>query len=153
MAYAIGEKCEGLHNGRWYLCTILSQEDEGYKVTLDGCSRQFNEVLSTHCVRPRTTIDVCTRKRWRPSVNFNKLLPGYEVSISVEDIRKPFQELPTVACGNEGLIVSFCDVLPPPEQPSPVTIVKRRKTAASPQWRQQQHYFHPYRRLLVFSQP
>ena len=140
MAYEIGEKCEGLHDGRWYLCTILSQEDDRYKVTFDGWSRQFNEVLSAHCVRPRTTIDVRTRKRWRPSVNFNKLLPGDEVSISVENIRKPavirvvdpFQELLTVECGNEELIASFRDVLPPPEQPSPVTSVKRRKTAASP---------------------
>lgn len=141
MAYEIGEKCEGLHDGRWYLCTILSQEDDRYKVTFDGWSRQFDEVLSAHCVRPRTTIGVRTKKRWRPSVNFNKLLPGDEVSISVEDTRKPavirvvdpFQELLTVECGNEELIASFRDVLPPPEQPSPVTSVKRRKTAASPQ--------------------
>lgn len=140
MPYEIGEKCEGLHDGRWYLCTILSQEDDGYKVTFDGWSRQFNELLSAHCVRPRTTIDVRTRKRWRPSVNFNKLLPGDEVSISVEGIRKPavirvvdpFQELLTVECGNEELIASFRDVLPPPEQPSPDT-VKRRKPAASQQ--------------------
>ena len=140
MAYEIGEKCEGLHDGRWYLCTILSQEDDGYKVTFDGWSRQFDELLSAHCVRPRTTIDVRTRKRWRPSVNFNKLLPGDEVSIRVQGIRKPavirvvdpFQELLTVECGNEELIASFRDVLPPPEQPSPDT-VKRRKPAASQQ--------------------
>ena len=140
MAYEIREKCEGLHEGRWYLCTILSQEDDGYKVTFDGWSRQFDKLLSAPCVRPRTTIDVCTRKRWRPSVNFNKLLPGDEVSISVEGIRKPavirvvdpFQELLTVECGNEELIASFRDVLAPPEQPSPNT-VKRRKPAASPQ--------------------
>ena len=139
MAYEIGKKCEGLHDGRWYLCTILSQEDDGYKVTFDGWSRQFDAVLSADCVRPRTTINVRTRKRWRPSVNFNKLLPGDEVSISVEGIRKPavirvvdpFQELLTVECGNEELITSFRDVLPPPE-PTPDT-VKRRKPAASPQ--------------------
>ena len=73
-------------------------------------------------------------------MNFNKLLPGDEVSISVEGIRKPavirvvdpFQELLTVECGNEELIASFRDVLAPPEQPSPDT-VKRRKPAASPQ--------------------
>lgn len=73
-------------------------------------------------------------------MNFNKLLPGDEVSISVEGIRKPavirvvdpFQELLTVKYGNEELIASFRDVLPPPEQPTPGT-VKRRKPAASPQ--------------------
>lgn len=73
-------------------------------------------------------------------MNFNKLLSGDEVSISVEGIRKPavirvvdpFQELLTVEYGNEELIASFRDVLPPPEQPTPDT-VKRRKPAASPQ--------------------
>ena len=137
MAYEIGKKCEGLHDGRWYLCTILSQEDDGYKVTFDGWSRQFDAVLSADCVRLRTVIDVRTRKRCRPSVNFNKLLPGDEVSIGVDGIRKPavirvvdpFQELVTVECGNEELVASYSNVLPPPEQPIPV---KRRKPAASP---------------------
>ena len=71
-------------------------------------------------------------------MNFNKLLPGDEVSINVQGIRKPavirvvdpFQELLTVKCRNEELVASFCDVLPLPEQPTPNTI-KRRKPAAS----------------------
>ena len=75
----------------------------------------------------------------RPSVNFNKLLPGDKVFISIEGIRKsavvrvvdPFQELVTVECGNEEIIAPFRDVLPPPE-PTPDT-VKRRRPAALPQ--------------------
>ena len=71
-------------------------------------------------------------------MNFNKLLPGDEVSINVQGIRKPavirvvdpFEELLTVKCRNKELIASFCDVLPLPEQPTPNTI-KRRKPAAS----------------------
>ena len=88
MAYEIEEKFEGLYDSRWYLGTILSHEDNGYKVTFDGWSQQFDEVLSTHCVCPRTTTDVCTRKHWRPRINFNKLLPGDKVLISVKGIRK-----------------------------------------------------------------
>ena len=139
MAYEIGKKYEGLHDGRWYICTILSQKGDRYKVTFDGWSRQFDTVLSADCLRPCTMIDVRSRKRWRPSVNFNKLLPGDEVFISIEGIRKPaavrvvdpFLELVTVECGNEEIIASFRDVLPPPE-PTPDT-VKRRRPAALPQ--------------------
>ena len=47
-------------------------------------------------------------------MNFNKLLPGDEVFISIEGIRKPaavrvvdpFLELVTVECGNEEIIAS-----------------------------------------------
>ena len=103
------KNCEGLHDGRWYICTILSQKGDRYKVTFDGWSRQFDTVLSADCLRPCTMIDVRSRKRWRPSVNFNKLLPGDEVLISIEGIRKPavvrvvdpFQELVTVECGKK----------------------------------------------------
>ena len=139
MAYEIGKKYEGLHDGRWYICTILSQKGDRYKVTFDGWSRQFDTVLSADCLRPCTMIDVRSRKRWRPSVNFNKLLPGDEVFISIEGIRKPaavrvvdpFLELVTVECGNKEIFASFRDVLPPPE-PTPDT-VKRRRPAALPQ--------------------
>ena len=33
MSFEIGKKCEGLHEGRWYVCTILSCEKDGYSVT------------------------------------------------------------------------------------------------------------------------
>ena len=75
----------------------------------------------------------------RPSLNFNKLLPGDKVFIRIEGIRKsavvrvvdPFQELVTAECGNEEIIAPFRDVLPPPE-PTPDT-VKRRRPLALPQ--------------------
>ena len=35
MSFEIGKKCEGLHEGRWYVCTILTCEKDGYSVTLD----------------------------------------------------------------------------------------------------------------------
>ena len=131
------KKYEGLHDGRWYICTILSQKGDRYKVTFDGWSRQFDTVLSADCLRPCTMIYVRSRKRWRPSVNFNKLLPGDEVFISIEGIRKPaavrvvdpFLELVTVECGNEEIIASFRDVLPPPE-PTPDTVKRRRPFSA-----------------------
>ena len=88
MAYEIGKKYEGLHDGRWYICTILSQKGDRYKVTFDGWSRQFDTVLSADCLRPCTLIDVRSRKRWRPSVNFNKLLPGDEVFIRKQKTEK-----------------------------------------------------------------
>ena len=139
MAYEIGEKCKGVHDSRWYLCTILSQEGDGYKVTFDGWSQQFDKLLSAHCVCPRTKFDVRTRKRWTPSVNFNKVLPGNEVSISIEGIRKPavirvvdpFQELLTVECENKEVIASFRDVLAPPEQPSPDTDEEKTSSFAT----------------------
>ncbi|KAJ7331674.1 hypothetical protein OS493_019267 [Desmophyllum pertusum] len=139
MSYVIGNKCEGLHDGRWFICTILSSEDEGYKVSFDGWSRRFDAVLTADCIRPRSTIDCRSRKRYRPSVNFHKLLADDEVCIDVEGIRKtavvrvvdPILELLTVECGNKEVTVAFHDILLP-EEPTP-TPVKKRKPAASPQ--------------------
>ena len=64
-------------------------------------------------------------------MNFNKLLPGDEVFISIEGIRvvDPFLELVTVECGNKEIFASFCDVLPPPE-PTPDTLKRRRPFSA-----------------------
>lgn len=153
MAYEIGKKYEGLHDGRWYICTIFSQKGGRYKVTFDGWSRQFDTVLSADCLRSCTLIDVRSRKRWRPSVNFNKLLPGDEVFISIEGIRKsaavrvvdPFLELVTVECGNEEIIASFRDVLPPPE-PTPDTV--KRQTFRVLKWVKRLFHF-PHRAFLL----
>ena len=49
---------------------------------------------------------------------------------AIVQVVDPFLELLTVECGNDELVVSFRDVLPPaPEEPA--RVVKRRKTAAS----------------------
>ena len=106
MSFEIGKKCEGLHEGRWYVCTILACEKDGYSVTFDGWSRKFDTVLAPEFVRPRSTIDSRKRKPWTPSINFNKLLPDDEISIDVEGSRKqalvrvvdPFREQLTAEC-------------------------------------------------------
>ena len=88
MSFEIGKKCEGLHEGRWYVCTVLASEKDGYSITFDGWSRKFDTVLAPEFVRPRSTIDSRKRKPWTPSINFNKLLPDDEISIDVEGSRK-----------------------------------------------------------------
>ena len=75
MSFEIGKKLEGLHEGRWYVFTILTCEKDGYSVTFDGWSRKFDTVPAPQFVRPRSTIDSRKRKPWFPSINFNKLLP------------------------------------------------------------------------------
>lgn len=135
MSFEIGKKCEGLHEGRWYVCTILACEKDGYSVTFDGWSRKFDTVLAPEFVRTRSTIDSRKRKPWTPSINFNKLLPDDEISIDVEGSRKqalvrvvdPFREQLTVECESVQLTVAFRDVLP-----SPVftPVVKRKRPAA-----------------------
>ena len=138
MSFEIGKKCEGLHEGRWYVCTILACEKDGYSVTFDGWSRKFDTVLAPEFVRPRSTIDSRKRKPWTPSINFNKLLPDDEISIDVEGSRKqalvrvvdPFREQLTVECESVQLTVAFCDVLPPPVEPVFTPVVKRKRPAA-----------------------
>ena len=139
MSFESGAKCEGLHDGRWFRCTILSLEDDGYKVTFEGWSRRFDAVLTADCLRPCTTIDCRGRKRSKPfAVNFNKLLPDI-IDIDVDGTRKSaivkvvdsFLELVTVECGTDQVIVSFNDVLPPLKEP--VSVKRSRKPAASPQ--------------------
>ena len=88
MSFEIGKKCKGLHEGRWYVCTILACEKDGYSVTFHGWSRKFDTVLAPEFVRPRSTIVSWKRKPWTPSTNFNKLLPDDEISIDVEGSRK-----------------------------------------------------------------
>lgn len=141
MSFESGVKCEGLHDGRWFRCTILSREVDGYKVTFEGWSRRFDAVLTADCLRPCTTIECLGRKRSKPSaVNFNKLLPDDSIDIEVEGNRKSaivkvvdsFLELVTVECENDQLVVSFSEVLPPLEDPVPVPVKKSRKPTASP---------------------
>ena len=135
MSFEIGKKCEGLHEGRWYVCTILACEKDGYSVTFDGWSRKFDTVLAPEFVGPRSTIESRKRKPWTPSINFNKLLPDDEISIDVEGSRKqalvrvvdPFREQLTVECESVQLTVAFRDVLPPPVF---TPVVKRKRPAA-----------------------
>ena len=45
MSFEIGKKCEGLHEGRWYVCTILACEKDGYDIALrltDGVDGVLN---------------------------------------------------------------------------------------------------------------
>lgn len=71
MSFEIGKIYEGLHEGRWFICTIVSQEDEGYKVTFMYWSSRFSTVLTADCIRPHSTeIDcrsgvVALRGKWR----------------------------------------------------------------------------------------
>ena len=51
MSFQNGENCEGLHEGRWFACTILSHEGEEYKVTFENWSSRFDAPF--HRVLPR----------------------------------------------------------------------------------------------------
>ena len=52
MSFQNGENCEGLHEGRWFACTILSHEGEEYKVyTFENWSSRFGAPF--HRVLPR----------------------------------------------------------------------------------------------------
>ena len=110
MAFNIGENCEGLHEGRWFACTILSLEEDGYKVTFENWSSRHDTVLQADCIRARSPSMAHGRKRKRLPlvVNFSKLFPEDELYVQVDGIRKlaivkiidPFLELLTVV--NDG---------------------------------------------------
>ncbi|KAJ7323136.1 hypothetical protein OS493_032139 [Desmophyllum pertusum] len=141
MSFQIGENCEGLHDGRWFTCIILSHEGEGYKVTFENWSSRFDAILTSNCIRPRSpAIDSRSRKRQRLSVNFSKLFPEDGVNVDVDGTKKPaivkiidpFLEILTVEMENEEVLVPYDRVLPPDEEPASHP-VKKRKQAISKQ--------------------
>ena len=90
MSFQNGENCEGLHEGRWFACTILSHEGEGYKVTFQDWSSRFDAILPFNCIRPRSlAIDCRSRKRQRLTVNFSKLFPEDGINVDVDETKKP----------------------------------------------------------------
>ena len=126
MSFQIGENCEGLHEGRWFACTILSHEGEEYKVTFENWSSRFDAILPSNCIRPRSlAIDCRSRKRQRPTVNFSKLFPEDGINVEVDGMKKPaivkiidpFLEILTVEMENEEVMVPFHCVLPRDEKP------------------------------------
>ena len=142
MSFEIGKVCEGLHDGRWFICTILSQEDEGYNVTFKDWSSRFNTVLTADCIRPTSpAIDCRKRKRQceAPPVNFSKLLPEDTVYVDVHGTKKPaivriidpFLEILTVEIEGNEVMAPFASVLPRDEEPAVRTAKKQRKPVTS----------------------
>lgn len=140
MSYQNGENCKGLHEGRWFACTILSHEGDGYKVTFKDWSRRFDTILPVNCVRPCSlAIDRRSRKRQRLTVNFSKLFPEEEVNVDVDGTKKPaivktidpFTEILTVEIDDEE-VLPFHHVFPPDAEPASQP-VKKRKQAVSKQ--------------------
>ena len=129
MSFKIGKIYEGLHDGRWFICTILSQEDEGYKVSFKDWSSKFIEVLKAECICSRSTEIDCPRNRKRqhiaPAVNFNKLLPEDCAYVDEEGTKKPaivriidpFLEILTVEIEDEEALVPFESVVSPDNPP------------------------------------
>ena len=145
MSFQIGENCEGLHEGRWFACTILSHEGEEYKVTFENWSSRFDAILPSNCIRSRSlVIDCRSRKRQRPTVNFSKLFPEDGINVEVDGMKKPaivkiidpFLEILTVEMENEEVMVPFHCVLPRDEKPMSQPAKKRKEAVpkqASPQ--------------------
>ena len=145
MSFQIGENCEGLHEGRWFACTILSHEGEEYKVTFENWSSRFDAILPSNGIRPRSlAIDCRSRKRQRPTVNFSKLFPEDGINVEVDGMKKPaivkiidpFLEILTVEMENEEVMVPFHCVLPRDEKPMSQPAKKRKEAVpkqASPQ--------------------
>ena len=138
MSYEIGQNCEGLHDGRWVSCLSVSQEDEGYKVSVENWSSRYDAILAPQCLRPRSAAIECqSRKRHRLLLNFNKLFPEDEVLVDVDGEKKPatvivvdpFLELLTVEIEKEEVIVPFDSVFPPDDEVAPPAPTKRRKQA------------------------
>lgn len=136
MSFKIGEKCEGLHEGRWFACTIVSHEGEGCKVTFENWSSRFDAILPSNSIRPRSlAIDCRSRKRQRLTVNFSKLFPEDGVNVDVNGTKKPaivkiinpFTEILTVEIKNEEVMVPFHCVLPPDEKPASHPVKKRKQ--------------------------
>ena len=127
MSFQIGENCEGLHEGRWFACTILSHEDEEYKVTFENWSSRFDATLPSNYIRSCSLAINCRgRKRQRPTVNFSKLFPEDGINVQVDGMKKPaivkiidpFMEILTVEIKNEEVMVPFHRVLPRDEKPT-----------------------------------
>ena len=140
MSFQNGENCEGLHEGRWFACTILSHEGEEYKVTFENWSSRFDAILPSNCIRPRSlAIDGCrSRKRQRPTVNFSKLFPEDGINVEMDGMKKPaivkiidpFKEILTVEIENEEVMVPFNRVLPRDEKPASQSVKKRKQVAS-----------------------
>ena len=136
MSFQNGENCEGLHEGRWFACTILSHEGEGYKVTFKDWSSRFNAILPVNCIRPPTlAIDCRSRKRQRLTVNFSKLFPEDGVNVDVDGTKKPaivktidpFTEILTVEIEDEEMMVPFHRVFPLDAKPASQPAKKRKQ--------------------------
>ena len=123
MSFNICKNCEGLHEGRWFACTILSLEKDGYKVTFENWSSRYDTVLQAECIRARSPSMAHGRRRKRLPlvVNFSKLFPENELYVQVDGTRKlaivkiidPFLELLTVVIDGEEKTVSFQSVIQP----------------------------------------
>ena len=143
MAFNIGENCEGLHEGRWFVCTILSLEEDGYKVTFENWSSRYDTVLQADCIRARSPSMAHGRKRKRLPlvVNFSKLFPEDELYVQVDGTRKlaivkiidPFLELLTVVIDGEEKTVSFQSVIQPDVFATPVPVKKKKQVPFSKQ--------------------
>lgn len=145
MSFQIGQNYEGLHEGRWFSCFILSQEDEGYKVTFENWNSRYDAILPPQCLRSRSpAIAECRQSKKRQRlpvkeslVNFNKLLPEDEVVVDVNGTKKsatvriidPFLELLTVEMEKEDVMVPFHSVFLPDNEPAASVPAKKKKQA------------------------
>ena len=139
MSFQNGENCEGLHEGRWFACTILSHEGEEHKVTFENWSSRFDAILPSNRIRPRSlAIDCRSRKHQRPTVNFSKLFPEDGINVEVDGMKKPaivkiidpFTEILTVEIENEEVMVPFNRVLPRDEKPASQSVKKRKQVVS-----------------------
>ena len=137
MSFNICENCEGLHEGRWFACIILSLEKDGHKVTFENWSSRHDTVLQAECIHARSPLMAHGRRRKRLPlvVNFSKFFPEDELYVQVDGTRKlaivkiidPFLELLTVVIDGEEKTVSFQSVIQPDVFATLAVPVKKKK--------------------------